>query len=150
MEIFVYQKGADQVDEGFTVDKLPELLKNPDNLIWVDIEAPTEADTKILSDFFHFHPLTIEDSTETRNHPKVESYNDYLFFILHGVTMETNSTNFVTRELDGYLGENFIVTYHHESFRSINHVKTQIRANTFVCRRGADFLLHQILDRLVD
>jgi magnesium transporter len=64
--------------------------------------------------------------------------------------METNSTNFVTRELNVYLGENFIVTYHYEFFRSINAVKSQIRANTFVCRRGADYLLHQILDRLVD
>jgi magnesium transporter len=150
MEIFVYHNGADHIDEGFSVEKLPELLANKDNLIWVDIEKPDEKHNKILSDVFHFHPLTIEDAIETRNHPKVEPYSNYLFLIVHGVTHETNTTNFVTRELDIYLGANFVVTYHHESFRSIDAVKAQVRANTFQCQRGSDYLLHQILDKLVD
>jgi len=150
MEIFVYRKGSDHIDEGFSIEKIPNLLSDKDNLVWIDMDKPTDEDNKILLDVFHFHPLTIEDAIETRNHPKVESYNDYLFLIVHGVTMETNSTNFVTHELDIYLGENFVVTYHHDFFRSINHVKSQVRANTFSCGRGADYLLHQILDQLVD
>ncbi len=150
MEIFVYRKGAKEIDESFSRENLPQLLADKENLVWVDIEQPTDEDNRTLADVFHFHPLTIEDAVETRNHPKVESYNGYLFFIVHGVTMETHSKNFVTRELDGYLGENLVVTYHHESFRSINAVKNQVRTNTFVCRRGADYLLHQILDQLVD
>jgi magnesium transporter len=125
-------------------------LEDKESLVWIDIEKPTDEDNKLLADVFHFHPLTIEDAIETRNHPKVESYNDYLFLIVHGVTMETNSTNFVTHELDIYLGQNYVLTYHHEMFRSINTVKAQVRANTFTCARGADYLLHQILDQLVD
>ena len=150
MEIFVYRKGSDHIDEGFSIEKIPNLLSDKDNLVWIDMDKPTDEDNKILLDVFHFHPLTVEDAIETRNHPKLESYNDYLFLIVHGVTMETNSTNFVTHELDIYLGENFVVTYHHDFFRSINHVKSQVRANTFSCGRGADYLLHQILDQLVD
>ena len=150
MEIFVYHKGADHIDEGFPVEKLPELLADKESLVWVDMEQPNEKDNRLLSDVFHFHPLTIEDAIETRNQPKVEPYSNYLFLIVHGVTMETNSTNFVTRELDIYLGANFVLTYHHESFRSINAVKGQVRSNTFHCERGADYLLHQILDKLVD
>ncbi|HXG83071.1 MAG TPA: magnesium/cobalt transporter CorA [Pyrinomonadaceae bacterium] len=150
MEIFVHLKGAETVEEGFSGANLPELLANPDNLVWVDMEAPTKEDAQILADVFHFHPLTIEDAVETRNHPKVESYNNYLFLIVHGVTMETNTTNFVTRELDVYLGKNFVVTFHHDCFRSIDSVKNQVRSNSFLCERGADYLLHQILDQLID
>ncbi len=150
MEIFVHLKGSDSVREDFTSADIPELLANPDNLVWVDMEAPTKEETRILADVFHFHPLTIEDAVETRNHPKVESYNNYLFLIVHGVTMETNTSNFVTRELDVYLGKNFVVTFHHDGFRSIDSVKNHIRNNTFLCERGADYLLHQILDQLID
>ena len=150
MEIFVYQKGENHVEEGFPAEKLSELIANPDNLVWVDMESPTEAGGKVLADVFHFHPLTIEDARETRNAPKVEAFEDYLFFIVHGVKLETNSYNFATKELDGYLGKNFVVTYHHENFRSIDAVKQQIRNSPFVCGRGADYLLHQILDELVD
>lgn len=150
MEIFVYHKDADHIEEGFPLEKLPKLLADKENLVWIDLEQPTAEDDKILSDIFHFHPLTIEDAFETRNHPKVEPYNGYLFLIVHGVTVETNSTNFVTHELDIYLGANFVLTYHHDPFRSINNVKSQVRANTFHCERGSDYLLHQILDQLVD
>lgn len=150
MEIFVYHKGADHIDEGYPREKLPELLEDEDNLVWIDMEQPTAEDTKMLADVFHFHPLTIEDAVETRNHPKVESYHNYLFLIVHGVTMETNSTNFVTKELDIYLGANFVLTYHHLPFLSINAVKSKVRSTTFLCQRGSDYLLHQILDQLVD
>lgn len=150
MEIFVYQNGLEHINEGFAPDELPELLANEENLVWIDMEAPTEDENRILADVFHFHPLTIEDAIETRNHPKVESYGTYLFMIVHGVTIKTNAANFVTSELDIYLGKNFLLTYHHDSFRSIDAVKTHMRVNTFACERGSDYLLHQILDRLVD
>jgi len=150
MEIFVYKKGSDHIDEGFKASQLTELLSDPNNLVWLDLEAPNDADTRILSEVFHFHPLTIEDSVQTRNHPKVEQFPNYLFLIVHGVKGETNSSNFVTRELDGYLGKNFVVTFHHENFFSIDAVKRRIRGSTFAFERGADYILHQILDELVD
>jgi magnesium transporter len=150
MEIFVYRAGSEAVKEEFTTADLPVLLADPANLIWVDMEAPTKDDLKILSEVFRFHPLTIEDAEMTRNHPKVEAFPDYLFFIVHGVKSETNSFNFVTKEMDGYLGENFVVTFHHENFRSIDVVKRQIRCSPYIFSRGADYLLHQILDQIVD
>lgn len=150
MEIFVYRKNEKKVDEIFTRKDLHELLKDKNNMIWVDIEQPTDEDNKILSEVFNFHPLTIEDAIATRNQPKVESYNSYLFLIVHGVAMETNSNKFVTHELDTFLGENFVVTYHYAFLRSIDAVKNQIRINTYICERGADYLFHQILDKIVD
>jgi magnesium transporter len=150
MEIFVYRADSDYIEEGFTAKQLPDLLKDAGNLVWVDFEAPTLEDENILSDVFKFHHLTIEDAHETRNHPKVEAFPGYLFFIVHGVKNETNSFNFVTKEMDGYLGKNYVVTYHHENFRSIDTVKRQLRSSPYVCSRGADYLLHQILDQIVD
>ncbi len=154
LDIIVYRDGADAVEEGFTADDLPQLLEDPDNLVWVDFNAvdPDQiiVAEDILSRVFNFHYLTLEDCRETRNQPKVEAYKNYFFFILHGVKTETNSTNFVTKELDGYLGRNYVVTYHHERFRSIDKVKDQIRANAYPCQRGAAYLLHQIYDQLVD
>lgn len=151
MEIFVHRKGEDCVEEGFSPQDLPELLADKTNLVWVDMESPTEDDDKILSSVFHFHPLTIEDARETRNQPKVEPFPDYLFFIFQGVKMgKTSARNFELKELDGYLGKNYVVTYHHENFSSIDIVKRQIRSSPFVCSHGADYLLHQILDQLVD
>jgi magnesium transporter len=74
-----------------------------------------------------------------------------LYMILHGIKSgETGPGNFVTKELDAYLGENFVVTFHDEHFSVITNAKRQIRANPYSCTRGAAYLLHQILDSLVD
>lgn len=155
MEIFVYRKGSETVEEGFSSDQLPDLLADKTNVVWVDLRGETpeqvEEAVDILTNVFKFHHLTIEDSIETRNQPKFEAFPEYLYFIVHGVKPdETSSFNFATKELDGYLGDNYVVTFHKERFRSIKNVKQQLRSSTFACQRGAAYLLHQILDQLVD
>jgi magnesium transporter len=155
MEIFVYRNGAKAIEEGFSAEDLPELLADEDNVVWVDFlgetyEAIKQA-KKILLEVFKFHPLTVEDCIETRNQPKVEAFPDYFYFIVHAVKPElTSSTNFTTKELDGYLGKNYLVTFHIERFRSIKIVKQQIRNSPVVCQRGPAFILHHILDLVVD
>lgn len=155
MEIFVYRSGAHAVEEGFSAEDLPELLADKSNVVWVDFLAETSDELSraknILLNIFKFHYLTVEDCFETRNQPKVEAFPDYFYLIVHGVKPEeTTSTNFVTKELDSFLGENFVVTFHIERFRSIKKVKRQIRTTPFACQRGAAYLLHQILDQIVD
>lgn len=155
MEIFLYRKGATEIEEGFTIKDLPSLLADETNVVWVDLQGETFEQSKIakeiLLNIFKFHYLTVEDCLETRNQPKVEAFANYIYFIIHGIKPKaTSSTNFTTKELDGYLGKNFVVTFHTERFQSIKAVKQQIRNNTFACERGAAYLLHQILDRIVD
>ncbi|HEV2827872.1 MAG TPA: magnesium/cobalt transporter CorA [Pyrinomonadaceae bacterium] len=150
MEIFVYRQGAGKVEEGFTAEKLPELLKDKHAVVWINMLQPTKADEDVLRDVFHFHPLTIEDCHENRHYPKVEEFPGYLYLIVHGVRADTSPDHFNTIELDAFLGPNYVITYHHDEFRSIENVKQLIRTSPIACQRGAAFLLHQILDQIVD
>ena len=150
MEILVYRKGSHRIQENLTAADLPELLDDASAVIWVDMESPTEADERILLDVFHFHPLTVEDCRENRHYPKVEEFEGYLYFIVHGVTADTSSERFNTIELDGFLGKNYVITYHHDHFRSIANVKQLLHTSPVACQRGTPFLLHQILDQVVD
>jgi magnesium transporter len=155
MEIFCYRKGAETVEEGFAVEQLPELLADETNVVWVDLRGETDehvAEARhIMLDIFGFHPLTVEDCLITRRQPKIEGFPDYFYFIVHGIKPnETSPANFVTKELDGYLGPNYVVTFHVQRFRSIKRVKEKLRTSTFICERGAAYLLHNILDELVD
>lgn len=150
MEIFVYRPGAAKIEEGFTAADLPELLKDKSLTIWVDMENPPVEDDNILLEVFNLHPLVVEDFRADRHHPKIEEFPDYLHFIVHGVRADTSAERFNTIELDGVLGPNYVITYHHDMFRSINNVKQRVRTSPIACQRGATFLLHQILDQIVD
>ena len=150
MEILVYRRGERKITEGVPPEQLPELLQDQSAVIWVDMEMPTEADERVLLDVFNFHPLTVEDCHENRHYPKVEEFPGYLYFIVHGVTSDTSPDRFNTIELDGFLGSNYVITYHHAPFRSIHNVKQLLRTSPIACQRGPAFLLHQILDQVVD
>jgi magnesium transporter len=150
MDIFVYRDGADKVEEGFTVEQIPDLLNDEQLVFWVDMEAPTEADDAVLLNVFHFHPLTVEDCRANRHHPKVDEFPDYIYFIVHAVRTDSSADRFNTVELDGFLGRNYVLTYHHETFPSIDKVKQSVRASPVTCQRGAAFLLHHVIDSIVD
>jgi magnesium transporter len=150
MEIFVYRPGASKVEEGFTASDLPELLKDKSLTIWVDMDDPPPEEDRVLQDIFKLHPLVVEDCRAERHHPKIEEFPDYLYFIMHGVRADTSAQRFNTIELDGVLGPNYVITYHIDTFRSINIVKQRVRNSPITCQRGPTFLLHQILDQIVD
>ncbi len=154
MQIFLYRKGAERVEEGFSREELPDLLADNTNVVWVDLLGDTPehiAEARdILLNVFNFYPTVVEDCLLPRRQPKIEGFRDYFYFVVHAVKPETSAANFATKELDGYLGSNFVVTFRGERFLSIKHVKEQVRASTFICERGAAYLLHQILDEIVD
>ena len=154
MQIYALMKGDKLVRTGIPLEELAGLLADEDAVIWVDCEVGDERSLEeaehLYKEVFGFHYLTIEDCRETRNQPKVEEFPDYLFFIVHGIKTKTHTANFITKELDGYLGKNFVVTNRNEEFRSIEEVKRRIMTNPRVFERGSAYLLHQILDTLVD
>jgi magnesium transporter len=149
MEIFVYREGNDHVEEAGR-EQIPDLLKDEKVVFWANMEAPTEADDNELLNVFHFHPLTVEDCRANRHHPKVEEFPGYIYFIVHAVRTDASPDRFNTVELDGFLGPNYVVTYHHEKFPSIDKVKQTVRSSPVTCQRGAPFLMHAIIDSIVD
>jgi len=130
----------------------PELLtQHADALHWIDLEDPTVRETTILEDPFHFHPLAIEDCLSEVHHPKVDDYQEYLFAILHGIRFDAPTDQFITRELDIFLGRNYLITHHRGPMRSISSAREQCGKNLQAAMpRGVDFLIHQILDQMFE
>jgi len=150
MDIFIYRNGSDTVELEHSVELIPDLLKDQNLIFWVDFEGPTDVDDHVLLDVFKFHPLTVEDCRLNRHHPKVEEFPDYIYFIVHALRTDASPDRFNTVELDGYLGRNFVVSYHHENFSSIDKVKKSVQVSPVACQKGAAFVLHHIIDSIVD
>ncbi len=130
----------------------PELYTEaPEALHWIDLEDPTVGEATVLENPFHLHPLAIEDCLSDVNHPKVDDYEDYLFLIVHGIRFDAPTDKFETRELDVFLGRNFLITHHRGPMRSITAAREQCGKNLQAAMpRGVDFLLHQILDQMFE
>jgi magnesium transporter len=124
---------------------------SPDAHHWVDLEDPAAGETALLEDPFHFHPLAIEDCLAEVHHPKVDDYGDYLFIIVHGIRFDAPTDQFITRELDVFLGRNYLITHHRGPMRSITSAREQCARDLHAAMpRGVAFLLHQILDQMFE
>lgn len=118
--------------------------------IWVDIEGPTEADRPLLEDVFHFHELAVDDAIERRHHPKVESYEGFLYLILHEVVPYEQEHEARTQDIDFFLARNLLVTVHTVASPAISLQQSLCVKHNDVLAEGPVALLHRIVDDMVD
>lgn len=118
--------------------------------VWVDLDRPTPDEARILTDLFHFHELAVEDALSESHHPKVESYGDYLYIILHGIDFNAPEHAFRTRDVDFFLGAQYLVTVHPGVSRSLGRVADLCSRNAWILGEGPAALLHRIIDTMVD
>ncbi len=149
LEYFVFSK-----KEGFRSHKDPALLlgflKDEEELVWADFEAPTDSENELLTSVFNFHPLAIEDCVAESHLPKVDDYEEYLFLVVHGARLSDTPGTFNTVEANFFIGKRFLVTYHREHSRAIEITKRRSQRNTLALSKGVDFLLYELMDSLVD
>lgn len=147
--ITIYKSLGGPTESVASVD--PAWLK-PDSgvWVWVDLDRPTTDEARILTDVFHFHELAVEDALGAAHHPKVESYGDYLYLILHGIDFSASEHRFTTRDIDFFLGAQFLVTVHPGVSRSIGKINGMCSRNDRVLADGPGALLHRIVDTMVD
>jgi len=133
------------------VSDLPALLGDPQARVWVDISGPPDDETRaVLRDLFRFHPLVIEECFEERERPKVEVFEGYLYCITHGLDPSSSAEHHDVVELDAFLGQQFLVTYHAKPSRSVEDALQAVRRTGEPLRRGPAALLQAILDRQAD
>jgi magnesium transporter len=116
----------------------------------MDLAAPTEDDFRVLSDVFGFHPLAVDDARSSLQYPKVEPYPGYLYLVLHGIDVSKGKTQIATRDVDFFLGRNYLVTIHDGDSRSIGRLRELCDQHERILSEGPVALLHRIVDTMVD
>jgi magnesium transporter len=128
-----------------------DLTPDPKVLHWIDLDTPTPEESRILEEPFRFHPLAIKDCLEDICYPKVDDYETYVLVVVHAVNFHETSGEFKTRELDMFVGPNYLLTHHEGPMGPITIAQELcVRGYNLALPRGVDFLTHQILDRLFD
>jgi magnesium transporter len=128
-----------------------DFTPDPKVLHWIDLDTPTDEEAGLLKEPFHFHPLAIKDGLEDVCYPKVDDYDTYILIVVHAVDFDEKTGEFKTRELDMFVGPNYLVTHHEGPLNPITTARELCTLGyNLALPRGVDFLTHQILDRLFD
>jgi len=145
--VYVHQNGQTQM-----ADRVEPAWLDPSSSVtlWVDLAPPGDEERRVLLDGFHFHPLSVEDAGSTLQFPKIEAYQGYLYLVLHGIDTKPQRNQFATRDVDFFLGRNYLVTVHDGQSRSVERMREMCSRHEHILREGPVALLHRIVDAMVD
>ncbi len=112
---------------------------------WIDFEAPDEEEAKLLHDFFHFHPLSIEDCFQYLQRPKLDHYDDYDFLVLQSI----NPASLEAEEIDLFLAPKFAVSFHLAPSPQIGVIRQRLCQQSALAK-GPRYLAYIVMDVIVD
>lgn len=113
---------------------------------WVDFDAANQEEITFLTKYFKFNSLAIEDCLEHIERPKMDYYDDYIFFVFHSLEQKTLQPN----ELDVFVGKNYIVTFHKSNLQEINNVRQKIMEEENTKIHEPMQIVYLVLDKIVD
>jgi len=135
-----------EIEGAAALAKLPELLGRQDTPMWVDLIAPTPAQTKEVGAALSLHPLIVEDVLEGNQRAKIQSNDGVVHIVLFHLDY---GSRVVASELDIVLGPGFLLTVHDSDWdpNAAHHLQGGAGP---ILARGPDHLLWAIADDLID
>ncbi len=133
------------------VARISDLVQDPHNVLWYDIEAPTPKDTETLRTELGFHPLALEDAISAHQKPKIDTYESYYFLVFYSVEYDSKNDSAVhMKQIALFIGQNYLVTIHPEPVTEIEETLTRWRKNQAVVGSTVGAVVYALLDAIVD
>jgi magnesium transporter len=124
--------------------------------VWIDLQNPDRNDVEKLAEKYNFNALNIEDCMTKFELPKLDSYDDHFFVILHFPPLAQKIGISKNSQLSIFVGKDFLVTVHQGDLKPLVELveicKTSIdqQRKDRLLGKSSGLLLHEILDVLVD
>jgi len=131
----------------------PEII-DATGLRWIHIEEPRLAHREWLEKHFNFHPLDFEDVYSRNQRPKLDSYDDYIFIVLHFPVFEKSTGRLLSAELDLFIGPDYLITLPDTPLPPLSAMFERLRTREDLREqnfsKGSGYLLYKIVDTNVD
>lgn len=122
-----------------------------DGFIWLDYYQPTDLELSMLIEPLGLHPLSIEDCLDENQIPKIDDYPKNTFILFNAFNYVDGSL--LISEIDAFIGKKFLITVTRLDSKKqpiIKNLDAVVKADIENIRQGPAFLLHTILDHIVD
>ncbi|WEK41040.1 MAG: magnesium and cobalt transport protein CorA [Candidatus Brevundimonas colombiensis] len=142
---YVYRDGQRVREAPLTAEGL---RLEPGEFVWIGLYDPTDEEFDVLVQRYHLHPLAVEDALAAHQMPKVEVYGRELFVVARTAARIDERISYGETHI--FVGDDHVISIRHDSSRAHNSLRAQLEASPDELKRGPDFVLHGILDFIVD
>lgn len=139
------EKLAKKVDECFP-------FKNKPTVTWINVDGVHQLElVKKLGDYFGMHPLVLEDILNTKQRPKMEDFDNYIYIVLKMPHYDEKNDEIVLEQVSLILGSNFVISFQEKEGDVFNPIRERIKGDKGRIRKmGSDYLAYALVDAIVD
>jgi len=142
---YLYRSGMRS--KAVTLDEPNPSLKGND-FVWIGLENPTPEELHQVEQNYELHVLAVEDAVKARQQPKLEVYGEQLFIVAKTAALEGGEIEYGETAI--FVGPNHIITVRHGSAREHSALRLKLESAPGLLANGVDYVLHGILDFIVD
>ncbi|MER6508486.1 magnesium transporter CorA family protein [Nonomuraea sp. NPDC001636] len=147
MRTRLYRNGVLE-KEGFPVEEVSDHVGDPEAVVWFDLCSPTPEQLNQVGEELGLHELAVEDVLSDHQRPKVDVYDNHLFITVYGIHLDEG--RLVPVEVNAFVTPNALVTVRENACFDIDEVVRRWDATSRLAGHGVSFLLHGLLDYVVD
>ncbi len=137
------------------IEKKIEIIEGK-KFTWIDLQNPDRVDVEKLAEKYNFNELNIEDCMTKFELPKLDSYDNHFFVILHFPPLAQKIGISKNSQLSLFIGKDFLVTIHQGDLKPLVELVQTCKLDSDNERKGrlleksSGILLHELIDTLVD
>ena len=131
-----------------TIKERIDCPEDKSQFVWIGLVDPTLKELQSLQAAYGLHPLAIEDAAKGEQLPKLDIFGDQLFVVARTAWLEEGSIRYGETAI--FVGHSHIISVRRTSGRGHAALRTQLESSPTLLSHGVDYVLHAILDFIVD
>ncbi|CAM2745304.1 magnesium/cobalt transporter CorA [Legionella worsleiensis] len=149
--VHIYDTQSYKMLNTFHIEAINAALREGKH-IWIDV-AGLEDSNKIthICNEYAIHPLVIEDLLNTRQRPKIDIIEDYLFIVFKLLETPVDQFTYSTEQFSLIIKQNLLITFRESDSYDLSPIYKRLSAeHSLVREHGSDYLTYLVMDYIVD
>jgi len=119
---------------------------------WIQVSGLHDVEKlKSIWNFFDLHPLIQEDIVNTSQRPKVEVYDNCIFFVLRLLSYSEEEQKIRAEQVSIILGENYVMSFQETGKEHFKPIMDRLSLpGSRIRNLQADYLTYALIDAVVD
>ncbi len=119
--------------------------------VWQDFINPSLDDIDTIIEKYGFHELDKEAILEENQYARIDSYDDYLFLVLHFPKYEPSTERYIHNELNVFIAKDYLITFRYYPSTTLKRIYGKYEGRL---EKGETitpaFLLYEIIENFLD
>ena len=142
---YMVEKKLENIEEAFT-------FRDSTHISWINIDGLRKNDVETICNHYGIHPLIIEDILSIDQRPKMDEVEGVMFCLLNMLYFNPEKKTVETEQISILLGKDFVITFQEDASRdAFDPIRSKLKIpKSQIRQRTADYMLHAMLDLIVD